>query len=108
MLAHTQVEDAATKPLLRGISHQHAIFAALAAGILLVASARGLEAKLCCGLYVACLTMLFTASALYHRYHAPVAEIEHFCALECGADMRATAYFLLYTVVPPRLQRYLK
>ncbi len=55
------------KPLLRGVSHQHAIFAALAAGILLVTSARGREAKLCCGLYVACLTMLFTASTLYHR-----------------------------------------
>ena len=73
------------KPLLRGISHQHAIFAALAAGILLVASARGLEAKLCCGLYVACLTMLFTASALYHRYRAPCTRgIEHHLLQECS------------------------
>ena len=60
--------QAKPKPAFRGVSHQHAIFAALAAGILLVCSARGLKAKLCCGLYVACLLALFTASTLYHRY----------------------------------------
>ena len=69
-----QAQGTIEKPLLRGSSHQHAIFAALAAGVLLVASARGLEAKLCCGLYVACLTMLFTASTLYHRYGAATRE----------------------------------
>ena len=67
-----QADSEPTKPLLRGVSHQHAISAAVAAGILLVTLACGREAKLCCGLYVACLTLLFTASTLYHRYAAPV------------------------------------
>lgn len=64
---NVQAQDALVKPALRGVSHQHAIFAALAAGILLVASAPDREAKLCCTLYVACLLALFTASTLYHR-----------------------------------------
>ncbi|EIE24973.1 hypothetical protein COCSUDRAFT_83666 [Coccomyxa subellipsoidea C-169] len=55
------------KPLLRGHLHQHAIFAALAAGMLLVASASTREARISCTVYVASLVALFSASALYHR-----------------------------------------
>ena len=59
---HTQV-----KPALRGVLHQHAILAALAAGVLLIASATTPEAKLSCTVYAASLVALFTASAIYHR-----------------------------------------
>ena len=54
------------KPALRGTLHQHAIFAALTAGCLLVAIAPGQDAKLCCAIYVASLVALFSASATYH------------------------------------------
>ena len=67
LCSNTQAQDTLVKPAFRGVSHQHAIFAALAAGILLVASAPDRKAKLCCTLYVACLLSLFTASTLYHR-----------------------------------------
>ena len=56
------------KPALRGTLHQHAIFAALAAGALLVASAATPEARVSCAIYVASLVALFTASAVYHRF----------------------------------------
>ncbi|KAK9822200.1 hypothetical protein WJX81_003055 [Elliptochloris bilobata] len=55
------------KPLLRGVLHEHSAVAALAAGTMLVLSAKTPEAKAACGVYVASLTALFTASALYHR-----------------------------------------
>lgn len=55
------------KPKLRGMLHQHAIFAALAAGPLLVAMAPTSEAKISCTVYVASMVCLFTASAVYHR-----------------------------------------
>jgi predicted membrane channel-forming protein YqfA (hemolysin III family) len=61
-------QEMQTKPLLRGASHQHAIFAALAAGILLIASAHSKEAKLSCAVYITSLVVLFTASTIYHRY----------------------------------------
>lgn len=54
--------------MLRGSLHQHAAFAALAAGTLLVASAPSTEAKLSSTVYVASLVALFTASAVYHRF----------------------------------------
>jgi channel protein (hemolysin III family) len=54
------------KPALRGVLHQHAAFAAIAAGALLIAAASSPEAKLACGVYVASLVALFSASAVYH------------------------------------------
>jgi hemolysin III len=59
--------QAAAKPLLRGVSHEIAAAAALAAWIVLAAlapSARGLAAA---NVYGASLFALFAVSALYHR-----------------------------------------
>jgi len=56
-----------TKPILRGVIHELAFSAAVSAGILLVATARGGEAKFGVGLYAASLAGLFGISALYHR-----------------------------------------
>jgi predicted membrane channel-forming protein YqfA (hemolysin III family) len=55
------------KPTLRGVSHQHAFVAALAAGTMLVLSAPSRRAKLVCAVYAATLTVLFGVSATYHR-----------------------------------------
>ncbi|BDA49210.1 UPF0073 inner membrane protein YqfA [Coccomyxa sp. Obi] len=68
-VSHSTTKENAkkVKPKLRGTLHQHAIFAALAAGPLLVAMAPTSEAKVSCAVYVASLVSLFTASAVYHR-----------------------------------------
>lgn len=55
------------KPLLRGVSHEIAAFAALAAWIGLTAAAPSPRARLAAGVYGATLVALFTVSALYHR-----------------------------------------
>jgi hemolysin III len=54
-------------PVLRGLFHQYAFFAALAAGITLVALAEGARARIACAIYAAALAAMFGASALYHR-----------------------------------------
>eukprot|EP00884_Botryococcus_braunii_P010760 jgi/Botrbrau1/19686/Bobra.0003s0047.1 len=58
---------ATLKPLLRGVSHQHAFFAAVSAGAMLVLSAPTKEGKLACLIYAATLSTLFGVSAVYHR-----------------------------------------
>jgi hemolysin III len=58
---------AAAKPLLRGVSHELAAFAAGAAGIGLVLAAPSTRARTAAGLYGASLLALFAVSALYHR-----------------------------------------
>jgi hemolysin III len=55
------------KPLLRGVFHQWAFFAALAAGIVLVALAEGLRERLATWVYAVALAAMFGASAVYHR-----------------------------------------
>ena len=55
------------KPSLRGVSHQYAFYAALAAGAALVVLARGGEARVAAGVYALSLSAMFGASALYHR-----------------------------------------
>jgi len=55
------------KPLLRGVSHQLAAFAALAAGIALAAAAGPGRGRFAAIVYGATLVALFTISALYHR-----------------------------------------
>jgi hemolysin III len=55
------------KPLLRGVSHEIAAFAALAAWIGLVAVAAPGPARAAASVYGASLLALFTISALYHR-----------------------------------------
>jgi hemolysin III len=56
-----------TKPLLRGVSHEIAALAALAAWIGLTAAAPSPRARLAGSVYGASLVALFTVSALYHR-----------------------------------------
>jgi hemolysin III len=55
------------KPRLRGVSHQYAFFAAMAAGAALVVLARGAEARVAVAVYALSLCAMFGASALYHR-----------------------------------------
>ncbi len=54
-------------PRLRGVSHECAFFAALAAGIVLVALAEDERAQAASWLYAATLAAMFGVSALYHR-----------------------------------------
>ena len=55
------------KPKLRGHSHQAAFFAALGAGLVLVAAAPTPRTTLAAAVYVVTLVLLFGISALYHR-----------------------------------------
>jgi hemolysin III len=59
------------KPRLRGVSHQYAFFAAMAAGAALVVLARGAEARVAVAVYALSLCAMFGASALYHRIDWP-------------------------------------
>jgi hemolysin III len=59
--------DLTDRPRLRGLVHQYAFFAAVAAGITLVALAEGARARLACAIYAAALVAMFGASAVYHR-----------------------------------------
>ncbi len=55
------------KPRLRGVSHQIAFFAAIAASVVLVFQAKTEEAARAAGVFGASLVALFGISALYHR-----------------------------------------
>jgi hemolysin III len=55
------------KPRLRGIFHEWAFFAAVAAGAMLVVLADGALATFSAWVYAAALAAMFGASALYHR-----------------------------------------
>lgn len=55
------------KPTLRGVFHQYAFFASVAAGIVLVALADGARARAAVAIYAISLAAMFGASALYHR-----------------------------------------
>jgi hemolysin III len=55
------------KPRLRGVAHEWAFFTSIGFGALLVALARGTEAKLAVAIYAVSLSALFGVSALYHR-----------------------------------------
>ena len=57
----------ATKPLLRGVSHQIAFFVSLVSGVFLVLRAPDLRAAQAAAIYAASLAAMFGASALYHR-----------------------------------------
>jgi hemolysin III len=56
------------RPRLRGVFHEWAFFAALAAGAMLVVLAEGALAMLSSWVYAAALAAMFGASALYHRF----------------------------------------
>lgn len=55
------------RPRLRGVLHQVSFVVSLAAGPLLLTTARGATARVAAGVYAASVTGLFAASALYHR-----------------------------------------
>src|SRR4030095_1647491 len=54
-------------PGRRGVLHQVSFVSSLAAGALLLTTARGPTATIAAGVYAASVTGLFAASALYHR-----------------------------------------
>ena len=60
--------DAAISPRLRGVFHQYAFFAAVAAGVVLVVLADGLLERFAVWVYATALAVMFGASALYHRF----------------------------------------
>ena len=60
--------DAAIAPRLRGVFHQYAFFAAVAAGVVLVVLADGLLERFAVWVYATALAVMFGASALYHRF----------------------------------------
>ena len=55
------------RPRLRGLFHQYAFFASVAAGVTLVALADGARARVACAIYALALVSMFGASAIYHR-----------------------------------------
>ena len=57
----------AIKPRLRGVFHQWACVAAVPLGLLLVAGAGSVRARVALGVYAATLVALFGVSAVYHR-----------------------------------------
>jgi hemolysin III len=59
--------DGGVLPRLRGIFHQYAFFASLAAGTALVVLADGYVERFAVWVYAAALASMFGASALYHR-----------------------------------------
>jgi hemolysin III len=60
-------EVQAVRPRLRGVSHQWAFFAAVAAGAALVASAGSGRARVAAAIYAFSVAALFGTSAVYHR-----------------------------------------
>ena len=56
-----------SRPLLRGVFHQWAFFAASAAGLVLVALADGVRERFASWVYAVALAAMFGASAVYHR-----------------------------------------
>jgi hemolysin III len=56
------------RPRLRGVFHEWAFFAALAAGAMLIVIADGALATFSSWIYAAALAAMFGASALYHRF----------------------------------------
>ena len=61
------VMEAELRPRLRGLFHEWAFFAAVAAGAMLVVLADGWLATFSSWIYAAALAAMFGASALYHR-----------------------------------------
>jgi hemolysin III len=55
------------RPRLRGVTHQWAFFVSLALGVALVVTAPSGKGTLAAAIYAGCVTLLFGASALYHR-----------------------------------------
>jgi hemolysin III len=61
------VDEELAKPLLRGVLHQGAFFAALAVAPVLIVVADGTRAKAASAVFAASVVLCFGVSALYHR-----------------------------------------
>ena len=59
--------DALVKPRLRGVFHEYAFYAAVVAGIVLVAAADSARERFAAWIYAFALAAMFGVSALYHR-----------------------------------------
>jgi hemolysin III len=57
----------AARPTLRGVSHQYAFVAALAAGVVLVVLADGSRARAAAAAFATTVALMFGVSAVYHR-----------------------------------------
>ena len=60
--------DTTSVPRLRGVFHQYGFFAALCAGVVLVALGDGYLERFAVSVYVTALATMLGASALYHRF----------------------------------------
>jgi hemolysin III len=80
---------AVPKPMLRGVSHFYGTFVALAAGIVLVATAPAGTATFAAAVYATTLVGMFGVSALYHRGNWPPGTARRLLQLD------HTAIFLL-------------
>jgi hemolysin III len=91
-----------TKPLLRGVSHQVAFFAALIATAVLVLEARSPAAARCAFVFGASLVTLFGVSALYHRVDWQPAARQRMRRLDHAAIfvLIAGGYTPLFALVP--------
>src|ERR1700677_2718324 len=64
---HTKTMQVYVKPAMRGYLHQAAFYSSLGAGLMLIAIAHTHIGRIAALIYVATLSGLFGASALYHR-----------------------------------------
>jgi hemolysin III len=90
------------KPLLRGVSHQIAFFAAILATWLLVRSTRTPEASRAALVFGVALIALFGTSALYHRvdWSVPARKIMRRLDHACIFVLIAGGYTPLFALVP--------
>jgi hemolysin III len=90
------------KPMLRGVSHQFAFFAALVATCALVLGARSRGAVWAALVFGASLALLFGTSALYHRVNWRPGPRQHMRRLDHAAIfvLIAGGYTPLFALVP--------
>jgi len=62
-----ETEQARTRPLFRGVTHEWAFFASIGVGAALVIGASGARAVVSAAVFAASVALMFGASALYHR-----------------------------------------
>jgi len=90
------------KPLLRGVSHQVAFFAALVAVAALVIRSRSTDAAIAATVFGASLALLFGTSALYHRVQWNPAQRQRMRRLDHAAIfvLIAGGYTPIFALVP--------
>jgi hemolysin III len=96
--------SAREKPLLRGVSHQIAFFAALVGGAALVVCAKSPAAALAALVFAASLALLFGTSALYHRVNWNPAQRRRVRRFDHAAIfiLIAGGYTPVFALVPSR------